>query len=126
MDHPLPPGYVSALRFRRLTQYYDAVVGSTARERTFKRALVAQARIAAAKARNVDITLTLDQGFSFSLPYASASFNRVLSSLFFHHLSLTDKQRTANEVFRVLKPGGEFHVADWGRRTNLLMRGLFL
>jgi hypothetical protein len=26
----------------------------------------------------------------------------------------------------VLKPGGERHVADWGRPTNPLMRGLFL
>ena len=166
MGQPLPPDYVPALRFPWLTQYYDAVVGSTTRERTFKRALVAQARIAAgdhvldlacgtatlalmakrqqalatvtgidgdpvilgiaaAKARNADVALKLDQGFSYSLPYATASFNRVLSSLFFHHLSLTDKQRTANEVFRVLKPGGEFHIADWGRPTNLLMRGLF-
>jgi hypothetical protein len=46
--------------------------------------------------------------------------------MFFHHLSWEDKVRTTQEVFRVLKPGAELHVADWGRAANLCMRGLFL
>lgn len=33
---------------------------------------------------------------------------------------------TAQEIFRVLKPGAELHIADWGRATNPFMRGLFL
>lgn len=28
-------------------------------------------------------------------------------------------------MFRVLKAGGEFHIADWGRPRNALMRVLF-
>ena len=32
---------------------------------------------------------------------------------------------TAREIHRVLKPGGEVHVADWGRPSNRIMRGLF-
>lgn len=32
--------------------------------------------------------------------------------------------RTAMELLRVLRPGGELHVADWGRPTNFAMRGL--
>ena len=55
-----------------------------------------------------------------------AHFDRVLSSLFFHHLTWENKQRTARELFRVLKPGAELHVADWGYPSNALMRGLFL
>jgi SAM-dependent methyltransferase len=31
----------------------------------------------------------------------------VLSTLFFHHLTGADKRRTAKEIARVLKPGGE-------------------
>ena len=166
MASRLPADYVPALRFSALTTYYDAVVGSTTRESTFKQALIAQARItanhdvldlacgtatlalmakqqhplakltgidgdpailriAAAKAHDANIAITFDQGYSYALPYASASFDRVLSSLFFHHLPMTDKRRTASEVFRILKPGGEFHIADWGRPSNLVMRGLF-
>ena len=37
-----------------------------------------------------------------------------------------DKLRTMKEVYRVLKPGGTFHVCDWGRPSNLLSRIKFL
>jgi ubiquinone/menaquinone biosynthesis C-methylase UbiE len=82
--------------------------------------------IASEKAKKASIAIHFDHALSYSLPYPAIHFDRVVSSLFFHHLSRENKQRTALEVFRVLKPGGELHVADWGRPTNLLMRGLFL
>jgi SAM-dependent methyltransferase len=65
------------------------------------------------------------EGLSDDLPYPDASFDRVLSSLFFHHLDRSGKERTLAEVRRVLRPGGELHVADWGRPANPLMRVLF-
>ncbi|WP_149029983.1 class I SAM-dependent methyltransferase, partial [Effusibacillus lacus] len=49
----------------------------------------------------------------------------VLSSLFFHHLTRENKSRTLAEVHRVLKPGGEIHIADWGRPRSALMRTAF-
>lgn len=162
-----PTRLLPALRFRRLTRYYDAVVGATTRERTFKHALIDQAQIEAghhvldvgagtgtlaiwakqrepgatvvgvdgdpeivalarAKATKADVTVQLDRAMSYDLPYPSACFDRALSSLFFHHLRWEDKVRTAQEIFRVLKPGASLHVADWGRPTNTLMRGLVL
>ena len=167
MQQSAEDAYVPALRFRWLTPTYDAVVGATTRERTFKRALIEQGRvepgnrvldlacgtgtlaiwikakqpqadvigidgdpailaIASRKARQAGVSVQLDHGLSHSLPYPAAHFDRVVSSLFFHHLSWADKQRTVREVFRVVKPGGELHVADWGRAGGPLMRGLFL
>ena len=82
--------------------------------------------IASRKALRADIAVQFDRALSTALPYPAAHFDRVVSSLFFHHLSLREKERTAQEVFRVLKPGAELHVADWGRASDALMRGLFL
>ncbi len=79
-------------------------------------AIIAQAVHKAERAR---LDIPFDEGFSYDLPYEDASFDRVLSSLFFHHLVLGDKERTIAEVVRVLRPGGELHVADWGEPRSL-------
>jgi ubiquinone/menaquinone biosynthesis C-methylase UbiE len=76
-------------------------------------------RQAERKAARAGVEIQFDEGLSYDLPYADASFDRVLSSLFFHHLVLHDKQRTIAEVVRVLRPGGELHVADWGQPRSL-------
>lgn len=83
-------------------------------------------RVAKQKAEKCGMDIAFDHGASTNLPYASASFDRIVSSLFFHHLSHEDKRLTIREVLRVLKPGGEFHVADWGKPQNALMRALFV
>lgn len=167
MSRPSKLEYVPALRFSWLTPYYDAVVGTTTRECSFKQALIQQAdikagqhvldlatgtgtlaiwvkqsqplatvtgvdgdsailSIATRKAENANVAVQFDHALSYSLPYPAAHFDRVLSSLFFHHLTWENKQCTAQELFRVLKPGAELHVADWGYPTNVVMRGLFL
>lgn len=158
--------YVPALRFHFLTPLYDVIIGVTARESTFKQALIKQAcleqehqvldlasgtgtlaiwikqqhpqtkvigvdvdpkilEIACRKAQQKGLLVKFDQAFSYCLPYPAARFDRVLSSMFFHHLDWVNKVKTVREVFRVLKPGAELHVADWGRAENFLMRGLF-
>lgn len=167
VNGPREPRYVPALRFRFLTPLYDAVIRATTRERTFKKALICQARfspgqrvldlatgtgtlaiwikqgcpeadvaaidldpaileIAARKAERAGAAIRFERAPSVALPYPDAHFDRVVSSLFFHHLSWQDKAATAGELLRVLKPGGELHVADWGRPANGLMRALFL
>lgn len=82
--------------------------------------------IAKAKAVKTGLKIALERGMAFELPYPDRSFDRVLSSLVFHHLTRDNKVRTLKEVFRVLKPGGELHVADWGKPQNTLMRAAFL
>ncbi len=78
--------------------------------------------IAKTKARAAGVEIQFDEGMSFDLPYGNESFDRVISSLFFHHLSRENKVRTLGEVSRVLKPNGEFYVADWGLPGNWLMK----
>ena len=81
---------------------------------------------AAARARRAGVPVRFDHGLPTALPYKEGRFDRVLSSLFFHRLGWADKQRAARELLRVLKPGGELHVADWGRAGGKLMRALYL
>lgn len=87
-------------------------------------AILKQAR---AKAQRAGVEILFAEGMSFNLLYADNSFDRVLSSLFFHHLTRENKLKTLAEVHRVLKPGGELHIADLGMPDNLMMKiGSFL
>lgn len=81
--------------------------------------------IARGKAKQAGQAINFQQGFSTELPFPDQHFDRVLSSLFFHHLLPDAKQLTFREVHRVLKPDGELHIADWGKPGSFLMRGLF-
>jgi ubiquinone/menaquinone biosynthesis C-methylase UbiE len=78
--------------------------------------------LAREKARAGNLEIQFDEGMSVSMPYADASFDLVVSSLFFHHLTRENKLKTLREVRRVLKRGGEFHIADWGLPANLPMK----
>ena len=76
------------------------------------------------KAERAGLALQLDQGFSDRLPYPDASFDRVFSSLMFHHLQSEEKAATLREVRRVLKPGGSLHLLDFGPPRSRLSRAL--
>ena len=80
---------------------------------------------ARAKADAGGAEVEFDEGFSSELPYADGSFDAVLATLFFHHLTRADKIATAREIARVLRPDGALHVADWGRPADPLMAVLF-
>ena len=71
------------------------------------------------------LAISYDHGLAQDLPYAQETFNVVTSSLFFHHLTSTDKKRAFAEAYRVMKPGGTLLIADWGRAQNWLMRAVF-
>src|SRR5262245_47497367 len=55
------------------------------------------------KAQHAGVSIQFDQGFSDQLPYPDASFDRIFSTLMFHHLKDPDKEKTLKEVRRVLK-----------------------
>jgi 2-polyprenyl-3-methyl-5-hydroxy-6-metoxy-1,4-benzoquinol methylase len=81
--------------------------------------ILARAHKKAAAAR---LDIAFDEGRSTALPYADESFDVVLSTLFFHHLSDDSKRQTAAEVVRVLRRGGRLVVGDLGRPQDPMMR----
>ena len=75
---------------------------------------------AARKARRAGLTLELDRGFADELRYPDQTFDRVLSSLMFHHLEADLRVASLREVLRVLRPGGSLHLMDFGGDSHRL------
>ena len=68
---------------------------------------------ASKKAERGGVSIRFDQGFAGSLPYPDGSFDRVFSSMMFHHLPTGEKEKMLREVRRVLVPGSSFHMMDF-------------
>ena len=77
------------------------------------------------KERPVD-SILFEEGFSDQLSFSSNLFHHVFTSLFIHHLTLEKKKETFEEVRRVLKSGGQFHLLDFEKPQNGWMRAVFL
>jgi ubiquinone/menaquinone biosynthesis C-methylase UbiE len=98
---------------------HAAQPGATCRGLDPDPAILRRARDKAVAAR---APVAFDQGFADALPYPDGRFDVVLSTLVFHHLHDDVKQRAGAEIRRVLKPGGRFVLADFGRPHDPLMR----
>lgn len=70
------------------------------------------------KSKKHGAEIDFQKSFSDKLPFENEKFDHVFSTLFFHHLTVDKKIRTLKEVTRVLKPMGEFHMADYGKPSN--------
>lgn len=81
--------------------------------------------LARRKAAGAAVSVRFDQGLSTDLPYGDGSFDRAMTSLFFHHLAPANKETTARQMHRVLRVGGQLHVADWGRARGPISRTAF-
>jgi ubiquinone/menaquinone biosynthesis C-methylase UbiE len=77
--------------------------------------------IAAGKARRAGVHLHLARATATALPYPSEAFDRVVSSLVFHHLGPDDQGCALQEVRRVLRPGGVLMLADLGKPHTAAM-----
>lgn len=64
------------------------------------------------KTERAAVSIQFDRGWAQTLPYADDSFDRVISTLTLHHLSIGAKRSALCEAHRVLKPGGSLHVLD--------------
>jgi ubiquinone/menaquinone biosynthesis C-methylase UbiE len=80
--------------------------------------MLARAR---SKASRAGWDIRWDEGRADRLPYPDGSFDRVLASLVFHHLTTEDRRRVLLEVRRVLRSGGELHIADYGPPRSAAM-----
>ncbi|MBI3737513.1 MAG: class I SAM-dependent methyltransferase [Chloroflexi bacterium] len=69
--------------------------------------------IARSKAEKAGVEIRFEQGMSFDLPYPDGSFDFILTSMMLHHLDRDAKQRTAAEMYRVLRPGGRLIGLDF-------------
>ncbi len=83
--------------------------------------------IARAKLERASVKAGLLHYDGGTLPLEDASQDGVCTLLVFHHLTVEQKKLALAEIRRVLKPGGRFVLADWGRQRNPLLRaGFFL
>ncbi len=82
--------------------------------------------IARAKAVRAGVTIELHHAMAWDPPFEPGSFDRIVSSLMFHHLDRAAKQRTLAAMHRLLAAKGELHVADWGKPHGPIMRAAFL
>jgi ubiquinone/menaquinone biosynthesis C-methylase UbiE len=70
--------------------------------------------LARQKTVRAGVQISIDEGLAGDMPYKEKSFDKVISSLMVHHLTTENKRRTFLEIFRILKPVGEFHLLDFG------------
>jgi ubiquinone/menaquinone biosynthesis C-methylase UbiE len=75
---------------------------------------------ASRKARHAGLAVKLDRGFADELPYPDGCFDRVLSSLMFHHVEADRRAASLRQVLRVLRPGGSLHLMDFGGDSHHL------
>ena len=77
--------------------------------------------VARRKIARAGLNIRLIHGTAAVLPFPDDSFDRVFTSLILHHLTSDDRAYALKEILRVLKPGGELHIAELGKPHNALM-----
>lgn len=80
--------------------------------------------IARHKAEKAHVSVRFELGFADALPFESATFDRVFSSMMFHHLKREDRPRVLAEIRRVLKPDGRLEFLDFVGGHHSLLGGL--
>ena len=78
--------------------------------------------LAKAKAERAGVNIKWECGMAFELPHPNQSFDRVLTSLMLHHLTGDNKRRAFGQILRVLRPGGELHIADFGQPHSPIVK----
>jgi len=76
------------------------------------------------KAERAGLKVRFERAFGDETGFPDATFDRVFSSMMFHHLYKEDKPKVLAEIGRVLKPGGRLQLLDFagGGPPNMLAR----
>jgi ubiquinone/menaquinone biosynthesis C-methylase UbiE len=77
--------------------------------------------VARKKAKQAGADVVFDVGLVEKIPFPDTTFDAVINRLVVHHLPDDLKRKAFAEIFRVLKPGGRFLVADFRPPTNPIM-----
>ena len=80
-------------------------------------AATAMIKVARGKARGLS-NIAFEAALAERLPFGEASFDRAVSTMFFHHISQDLKIRALDEIWRTLKPGGSAIVVDVAKPTT--------
>ncbi|HTM26946.1 MAG TPA: class I SAM-dependent methyltransferase [Vicinamibacterales bacterium] len=70
---------------------------------------LARAERKAARAR---VAVRFERAFADALPFADGAFDRVFSSMMFHHVPKEDKAGALADIRRVIRPGGRLEFLD--------------
>jgi len=71
--------------------------------------------IAEEKLARFNIEAQLIRAYAQELPFQDSSFDLAVSTLTFHHLKTDIKKKATAEIYRILKSGGRFLLADFGK-----------
>lgn len=77
------------------------------------------------RVREKELDIKLIEYDGNKLPFDTNQFDKIISSLVFHHLDTSEKQKVLSEIYRTLSPKGELYIADFGRSDSLVQRFLF-
>lgn len=92
-------------------QIFDALPADAPRRVCGVDAAEAMIAVAVKKAGNRP-GLEFAAALAEELPYSGATFDRALSTFFFHHLNFDLKVKSLAEIWRVLRPGGQAAILD--------------
>lgn len=80
--------------------------------------------LAGQKSEAAGVTIEWVTGYAGRAPFPAHSFDHVLSSLMIHHLEPEQKHEAFRDARRLLRPGGRFHLLDFGPPRNWAERAL--
>jgi ubiquinone/menaquinone biosynthesis C-methylase UbiE len=76
---------------------------------------------AARKADRAGVAIRFERGFGDALAHPAAAFDRVFSSMMFHHVPRAEKPGVLAEACRVLVPGGRLEFLDFAGGAHSLL-----